>query len=101
MFSANADGLNKKVHSLKFEVKDSKSAIFTIQETKLKKKGRFKLEGFEIFESIRKNKEKGGSMLGIHKSLKPVLIEEYDETFELIVAEVNLISYISNNKNYE
>ena len=26
-------------------------------------------------------------MLGIHQSLEPVLIEEYDETFELIVAE--------------
>ena len=29
-------------------------------------------------------------MLGIHQSLDPVLIEEYDETFELIVAEIKV-----------
>ena len=27
-------------------------------------------------------------MLGIHKSLEPVLIEEYSDTFELLVAEI-------------
>ena len=43
-----------------------------------------------IFESIRKNKEKGGTILGIHEGLKPVLIEEYNETFELIVTEINV-----------
>jgi hypothetical protein len=30
-------------------------------------------------------KKKGGTILGIHKGLKPILIEEYNETFELIV----------------
>ena len=29
-------------------------------------------------------------MLGIHKSLNPVLVEEYSETFELIVTEVKV-----------
>ena len=29
-------------------------------------------------------------MLGIHKSLEPVLIEEYSEKFELIVTEVKI-----------
>ena len=91
MFSANADGMNRKGHSLKHEIKESQSSIFTIQETKFKKKERFKLDEFIIFESIRKNKEKGGTMLGIHQSLEPVLIEEYDETFELIVAEFKVI----------
>ena len=52
------------------------------------KKGQFQIDNFEIFESIRKNKEKGGTLLGVHKSLEPVLIEEYSETFELLVAEI-------------
>ena len=92
MFSANADGMNRKGHSLKHEIKESQSSIFTIQETKYKKKGRFRVDEFIIFESIRKNKEKGGTMLGIHQSLEPVLIEEYDETFELLVAEFKVAS---------
>ena len=90
MFSANAAGLNKKVHSLKYQVKECNAAVFTVQETNFKKKGRFKFEEFEIFEAIRQNKEKGGCMLGIHMSLEPVLIEEYSEKFELIVTEVKI-----------
>ena len=46
------------------------------------------MENFVIFEAIRKNKEKGGSMLGVHENLKPILIEEYSDTFELIVVEI-------------
>ena len=47
-------------------------AVFTIQETHFKKKGKLKVENFEIFESIRK-KEKGGTVVGAHKSLNPIL----------------------------
>ena len=79
MFSANADGLNKKGHCIKYQIKNCNAAIFTIQETNFKKKGHFKKEDFEVFESIRQNKEKGGTLIGIHKSLEPVLIEEYDK----------------------
>ena len=90
MFSANADGLTKKAHSLRHQVTQCNAAIFTVQETQFRKKGRFKCEEYNIFEAIRKNKEKGGTMIGIHKSLKPVLIEEYDETFELLVTQVTI-----------
>ena len=49
-----------------------------------------KIKDFIIFEAIRKNKEKGGSMTGIHESLEPVLIEEYSDKFELIVVEIKI-----------
>jgi hypothetical protein len=88
MFSANADGLSRKGHSLKHQVNECNAAVFTIQETQFSKKGRFKCDNFIIFEAIRKNKEKGGTMIGIHKDLEPVLIEEYEETFELLVTEI-------------
>ena len=90
IFSANADGLGQKKHSLTHQIKETKSTIFTIQETNHKTKGRYKNDGFIIFEAIRKNKEKGGTMLGIHKSLEPVLIEEYSDNFELIVTEIKI-----------
>ena len=48
------------------------------------------MDNFVIFEAIRKSKIKGGSMLGVHVDLQPVLIKEYSETFELIVVEVNI-----------
>ena len=90
MFSANAGGLGKKIHSLKHELTETNSQIFTIQESHFRTKGRLKINDYMIFESIRKNKEKGGSLLGIHNSLQPVLIEEYSDSFELIVAEIRV-----------
>ena len=45
------------------------------------------MENFEIFEAIR-IKAKGGAAIGVLKGLKPVLIKEYSEDFELLVVEV-------------
>ena len=90
----NAANLKRKVPSLKNIVKSQNIGIFCIQESHFKKKGMLKMDNFHIFESIRKNKEKGGSIIGIHESLNPVLISEYNETFELIVVEIEI-----NNKN--
>ena len=90
IFSANADGLGQKQHSLTHQINETKATVFTIQETNHKNKGKYKNDEYQIFEAIRKNKEKGGTMLGIHKSLEPVLIEEYTESFELVVAEIKV-----------
>ena len=43
------------------------------------------MDNFEIFEAIRK-KEKWGSMIGAHKALQPILIQE----FELLVVEIKI-----------
>ena len=85
LLHTNAADLKHKSEDLKNKLKYFETKIFSVNETHFKKKGHFKLENFVIFESIRKNKEKGGTILGIHEGLKPVLIEEYIETFELIV----------------
>ena len=46
------------------------------------------VENFHIFETIRKSKMKGGTMLGVHMSLQPVLVKEVCDQFELIVVEI-------------
>ena len=89
IFSTNAAGMKKKVQSLKNEVKNSNAAVFTIQESHYNKKGKLKVENFEIFEAIRK-KQGGGSIIGAHKALNPILISEYSEDFELIVIEIKI-----------
>ena len=87
--TTNAADLRMKVHSLKNIITHFKASVFSVQETHFRKKGKFAHDNFHIFEAIRK-KEGGGSMLGIHVSLKPVLISEYSDTFELIVVEVRV-----------
>ena len=86
IFSNNAAGLTSasKKLCLKSEISFTNAAIFTIQETCFKKKGKFQLKGFEIFEAIRK-KEKGGIMIGVHETLKPILIAEYDDECEVLI----------------
>ena len=89
MFSANAEGLKPKTNSLKNELKVLNVAIFTIQENHHTKKGVCKMEEYEIFETIRK-KQNGGTMIGVNKSLNPILIKDYDQEFEMIVVEVKI-----------
>ena len=60
-----------------------------IQETQARKKGKHQLEHFIIFESKR-SKPGGGSMMGIHESMNPVLINLYDDDCELIVVQTKV-----------
>ena len=57
IFSTNAAGLvNGKMESLRSEVQNMKSNLITVQETHFRKKGKFKIPNFIIFESIRAKK---------------------------------------------
>ena len=89
IFSANCAGCNNKIKSFVDNISHIGAGIFTLQDTHFKRKGRLSshFSEFEIFESIRK-KQKGGTVIGVHKSLSPILIEEYAEEFELLVVEV-------------
>ena len=70
IFSSNAAQLKGKIDSFKNALKENNASIFTLQETHFPQKGRFQVQNFEIFEAIR-NKEKGGSAIGVHKALNP------------------------------
>ena len=89
IFSTNAAGLRNKSHSFKNELNVVNAGIFTIQETHFKKKGMLKIKDFDIFEAIR-DKQNGGTMIGVHKSLNPMLIKEYNKEFELLVVEIEI-----------
>ena len=91
VFSANGTEIIKKLQSLVSIVNTLEVGIITLQETQFKRKGKLniKINDFEFFEAIRK-KEKGGTLIGAHKSLDPILIKEYSENFELLVVEVNM-----------
>ena len=90
MFSLNIFSLKSKLKSFKNEIKRSNSSLFTLQETHYKTKGKVQIQDFEIFETIRKHKEKGGTMIGAHKALKPTLINEYNDPTELLVIEITV-----------
>ena len=86
---ANVAGLKNAKHCLINEVKKSNSTIFTINETNFKKKGNFKMDDYVIFETIRA-KQIGGTLMGVHKSLDPVLIAEHCDPYEILVIETKI-----------
>ena len=88
--SSNAAGLRHKTADLRNKVKYFKSTIFSLKETHYTKKGKFKMDNYHIFEAIRKSKQKGGTMLGVHVDLEPVLVKEYSDHFELLVLEIKI-----------
>ena len=69
------------------EVSTTGAAIFTVQEKKFSKKRKLKIKGFEIFEAIRANKKGGGTLIGVHNSLNPMLIKEYSD---ILVVEIEI-----------
>ena len=87
ILSTNAASLKSKLKSFKSELKRSQAGIFTLQETHMSTKGKVQFNDFITFEAMRKVKAKGGAMIGVHSALKPVLISEYNDTFEIIVVE--------------
>ena len=78
----NIAGLSGKSESLHNLIQTSNPGVVMLQETKLYKIGKFKADGFCVFESHRENKEGGGLMTLIHENLNPVQIPYENKSFE-------------------
>ena len=88
MISTNSQG--NKFDSLVSLVKNINATVFMVQETGSRKKGKYSLQDYIMFEAIRQ-KAGGGSLMGVHESLNPKLITLYDEeNYELIVVEAKI-----------
>ena len=86
----NSAGISSKLHSLKSVVKSLKPSVIFIEETKLKRPGKLKLENFIIYELNRKNRSGGGLAICVIEELKPVWISEGDDTTEVLVVEIDI-----------
>ena len=57
LIGANSNGLDTKTKSLRNIISEIKPSCIMIQETKFIKKGKVKLEGFQVFELVRHDSE--------------------------------------------
>ena len=62
LMGVNAAGLRPKLMTFKKVLKDLNPSVFSVQETKMKQKGKLKIEDYIIFEKIRNKKENGGGI---------------------------------------
>ena len=90
LFSANGAGIiGGKKKSLVSLVKSTGSNLVTLQETHCRRKGKIQIPDMVVFEAIRSAKG-GGTLVACHKDLKPKLVEEYEDEFELLVVEIKV-----------
>ena len=91
----NANGLATKKESLLHSLQTENPQVFMVQETKLRRKNQIKVDGYQLFERVRKGKSGGGIMIGIRNDIEsiPVIVSDYDEV-EILVVEVTLKSMV-------
>ena len=58
----NAAGLRPKLLTFKKILTELKPSVFCIKETKYKDSGKFKLDGYIIYELVRHNRDGGGGL---------------------------------------
>ena len=92
VLSTNAASLKSKLPSFRRELDSCQAGLFSIQETHFSTRGKIALDNFEISEAIQKGKEKGGTMIAIHTVLRPVLIDEYNDPFGLLVVQIKVVN---------
>ena len=89
ILGSNANGLKAKFESLLniINIFDRPSCI-TIQETKLRNSGSYKIPGYQVFQ-LNRHGFGGGLLTAVHDDLAPVLVT-VDEEVELLVVQVKI-----------
>ena len=90
IMGANSAGLSSKKKSFESIIDNRKPSIFFLQETKMKRQGKIKIEGYQIYELVRSEKHGGGLAVGALDELNPAFISEGDDITEILVIEVQL-----------
>ena len=65
-----------------------KPSVFFLEETKFKNEGKLKIENYQVFELIRKEKEGGGLALGCDRRLKPTWVREGNDEIEALSVDI-------------
>ena len=86
----NANGIMSKLLSLNHLITELTPSVICLQETKLRKAGKIKINGYTIFELVRKSSSGGGLATMVKSELKPVWVSEGDDEVELLVIEVHI-----------
>ena len=87
IFGANSNGLWGKLDSLRDNINFFKNpTCINIQETKLRFQGKVKLDGYQVFETVRTGMG-GGLLTAVSLDISPVLISAGNEHIEMIVVQ--------------
>ena len=86
----NPNGYKSKITTIKKFIRETKSSIITMQETKCSHPGQINLDGFYTYEHLRTKKEGGGIALCAYKDLQPTFISDGGEGVEALTVDIHL-----------
>ena len=72
----NPNGVRSKWTTIKKLIRDTKSAVITMQETKCSQVRQMNLDGYYTYQHLRSKKEGGGVALSALKELQPAFISD-------------------------
>ena len=92
LVGVNSNGISSKLKSLDHIISQKNPSVICIQETKVKKAGRIKVQSkdYVTFELIRKESGGGGLATMVKADLSPVWVSEGDDFTEVLVVEIHL-----------
>ena len=93
IIGVNANGLSSKLQSLDHIIKALNPGVLCIQETKVRKCGKIKIDNLKkyvIFELTRKHSNGGGLATLVKPELDPVFIAEGDDQVEILVVQIRI-----------
>ena len=86
----NAAGLKSKLFTFKKVINELKPSVFFVEESKFREEGKFKMENYIIFESVRESRDGGGLAIGCVRDSSPVLVSKGNEEVESISVEISV-----------
>ena len=86
----NPNGAKSKWTTIKKFIRDTQSAVITMQETKCTQLGLVNLDGYYTYEHIRSNKEGGGIAISALKQLQPAFISNGGEDAEALTIDIHV-----------
>ena len=104
----NAEGVSNKREELQHFLHENNVNICCIQETHLQDDKSFKIRGYQVFRSDRKERKKGGVMTLVRNNINVSETKQYMEEAEYLELKVtiresslNIVNcYCSNDKKF-
>ena len=92
IIGTNANGLQSKKNSFSNLLANYQPQVAMVQETKMKRQGQIAIQGYELLEKLRQDKDGGGLMIGFRTDIEgvPVVVSNLDNDVEILVVEVAL-----------
>ena len=83
--------MRSKWTTIKKPIRDTKSAVITMQETKCSQVGQMNLDGYYTYEHLRSEEKKGGGVaLSALKELQSALISDGGDGVEALTVDIHV-----------